>query len=170
MIISGISRKTDTKITSILLYDDPSFSAEVNTNIPNLSIDYILSKGLIIFSFYWDLIRILNLQNFSFPAYLFVFFVLFYLHFIFCEIFSSSRYTKFLSYLFIVIFNVLYVFFGLYLRHSAPWSSVLKPFLVNVTFLHPLKTSENLWFPDVFTGYRKETVTWNGLKLTWNRC
>ena len=43
MIIPDISRKTDTSITSILLYGDPSFSAEDNTNILNLSTDYTLS-------------------------------------------------------------------------------------------------------------------------------
>ena len=42
-IIPDISRKTDTSITSILFYGDPSFSAELNTNMLNLSIDYILS-------------------------------------------------------------------------------------------------------------------------------
>ena len=36
-------------------------------------------------------------------------------------------------------------------------------FQVNVVFLYPLKTSENLWFSDVFRGYRKGTLTWNGL-------
>ena len=30
-------------------------------------------------------------------------------------------------------------------------------------FLYPQKTSENLWFSDVFRGYRKRAVTWNGL-------
>ena len=32
-------------------------------------------------------------------------------------------------------------------------------FQVNVVFLYPLKTSENLWFSDVFRGYRKGTLT-----------
>ena len=41
-IITAISRKTDTSITSIFLYGDPSFWAELSTNILNLSIDYIL--------------------------------------------------------------------------------------------------------------------------------
>ena len=36
-------RKTNTSITSILLYGDPNFLAELNTNILNLSINYILS-------------------------------------------------------------------------------------------------------------------------------
>ena len=42
-IIPNNFRKTGTSITSIILYGDPSFSAELNTNILNLSIDYILS-------------------------------------------------------------------------------------------------------------------------------
>ena len=40
----------------------------------------------------------------------------------------------------------------------------LNPFLVNVLFLHPLKTSENLWFSNIFRGYRNGTLLWNGLK------
>ena len=31
-------------------------------------------------------------------------------------------------------------------------------------FLYSLKTSENLWFSDVFRGYRKRSVAWNELK------
>ena len=42
-IIYNIWRKTDTSITSILLYGDSNFSAELSTNITNLSIYYILS-------------------------------------------------------------------------------------------------------------------------------
>ena len=30
-------------------------------------------------------------------------------------------------------------------------------------FLHPLKTSENLWFSDVFRGHRMRRVAWNDL-------
>ena len=30
----------------------------------------------------------------------------------------------------------------------------INPFHTNVPFLYPLKTSENLWFFDVFRGYR----------------
>ena len=40
-IIPDIFRKTDISIISILLYGDPSFSAELNTNILKSSIDYI---------------------------------------------------------------------------------------------------------------------------------
>ena len=42
-IIPDILRKTETNITSTLPHGDPRFSAELNTNIPNLSIDYNLS-------------------------------------------------------------------------------------------------------------------------------
>ena len=42
-IIHNIWRKTDTSITSILLYGDSSFSAELNTNVLSFSIYYILS-------------------------------------------------------------------------------------------------------------------------------
>ena len=46
---------------------------------------------------------------------------------------------------------------------------VLKPFLLVNTFhatglfLHAQKKSESLWFSDVYRGYRKRPVTWNGL-------
>ena len=32
----------------------------------------------------------------------------------------------------------------------------INPFLPNVPFLIPLKTSENLWFSDVFRGIKRE--------------
>ena len=41
-IIPGIFRKTDISITSIPLYGDQSFSAELNTDLLTLSIDFIL--------------------------------------------------------------------------------------------------------------------------------
>ena len=37
--------------------------------------------------------------------------------------------------------------------------SPLNPFHVTGLFLYFLKTSENLWFSDVFRGYRKRPVT-----------
>ena len=37
-------------------------------------------------------------------------------------------------------------------------SCLINPFQANVPFLYPLKTSENLWFSDVFRGYRKGTL------------
>ena len=39
-----------------------------------------------------------------------------------------------------------------------------NPFHANGPFLYPLKTLENLWFCDVFRGYRNdEILTWNEL-------
>ena len=40
----------------------------------------------------------------------------------------------------------------------------INPFHTTCLFLYPLKTSENLQFPDVLRGYRKTPVTGNGLK------
>ena len=39
----------------------------------------------------------------------------------------------------------------------------IKPFSTNVPFLNPLKTSENLRFPDIFRGFKGETMVENGL-------
>ena len=41
--------------------------------------------------------------------------------------------------------------------------SQLNPFHVTDLFWYPLKTSENQRFSDVFRGYQKRSVTWNGL-------
>ena len=43
------------------------------------------------------------------------------------------------------------------------FQSAINPFNVTGLFLHPLKTSKNLWFSDVFRGYRKRQMVWNGL-------
>ena len=61
------------------------------------------------------LIRVLNLQKFQFPSSLDLS-SLYYFIFITCFVrfLVSSRYTKFLLYLFIVIFYVLYVCFCMY--------------------------------------------------------
>ena len=40
-----------------------------------------------------------------------------------------------------------------------------NPFQINSLFLHPLKTTENQRFSDVFRGYRKRPMTWNGLVI-----
>ena len=40
---------------------------------------------------------------------------------------------------------------------------ILNPYSLNVTFLYPLKTSENLWFSDVFRGCRNVTLGEYGL-------
>ena len=39
----------------------------------------------------------------------------------------------------------------------------INPFHTNVPFLYPLKTLENLWFSDVFRGYRNGTLAWKVL-------
>ena len=39
----------------------------------------------------------------------------------------------------------------------------LTHFLPPISFLYPLKTLENLWYSDVFRGYQKGSVGWNGL-------
>ena len=39
----------------------------------------------------------------------------------------------------------------------------INPFFTSVPFLYPLKTSENLWFSDVFRGCKKGTYWRNGL-------
>ena len=39
----------------------------------------------------------------------------------------------------------------------------ISSFHANAPFLYPLKTSENIWFSDVFREYRNETLAWNGL-------
>ena len=105
-IIPEILRKTNTNITSILLYGDPSFSAELNTNILNLSIDYIVSTQRFestLFTESWFISYIFKILVSQLTR--FALFVLFYLHFIFVRFLVSSRYLKFLLYLAIVVFT-----------------------------------------------------------------
>ena len=52
-----------------------------------------------------------------------------------------------------------------YLFHFHLNELILNPFHASGLFLYPLKTSENLWFPDVFTGYRKR----NGISCRSNQ-
>ena len=56
-------------------------------------------------------------------------------------------------------------FFETSLEHNLEWRifDLLKLIQVNVPFLYPLETSENLGFSDVFRGYGKVTLAWNGL-------
>ena len=42
-------------------------------------------------------------------------------------------------------------------------TDLINPFHATDLFWYPLKTSENLWFSDVFRGYQKRSVAWNGL-------
>ena len=46
---------------------------------------------------------------------------------------------------------------------NVPYTIVINPLQPSVAFLYPLKISENLWFSDVFRGYRKATLGCNGL-------
>ena len=41
---------------------------------------------------------------------------------------------------------------------------VFNPLLPGVPFLHPLKTTENRRFSDIFMGYKKEAPGSNGLE------
>ena len=45
-----------------------------------------------------------------------------------------------------------------------------NPFHATDLFWYPLKTSENLWFSDVFRGYQKRLVAWNGLISSRGSC
>ena len=42
----------------------------------------------------------------------------------------------------------------------------VNPFHATDLFIYPLKTSENLWFSDVFRGNIKRPVAWYGLSYT----
>ena len=42
-------------------------------------------------------------------------------------------------------------------------SLFINSFHATGLFLYPLKATENLWFSDVFRGYREGLVVWNGL-------
>ena len=44
----------------------------------------------------------------------------------------------------------------------------LNPFHATDLFLHPVETTKSLSFSDVFKGYRKRPVAWNGLKTERN--
>ena len=52
------------------------------------------------------------------------------------------------------------------LEHVARTNNI-NPFLSNVPFLHPLKTSGSLWFSDVFRGYKNGTLGKNVLSLRY---
>ena len=41
----------------------------------------------------------------------------------------------------------------------------INPFHTTCLFVYLLKTSGNFWFFDVFKGYRKRPVAWNGLTM-----
>ena len=47
--------------------------------------------------------------------------------------------------------------------YDETFAKKINPLQANVPFLYPLKTSENQKFSDIFRGYRKGTLAWNGL-------
>ena len=49
-------------------------------------------------------------------------------------------------------------------RQAPNYTFVFNPLKANIPFLHPLKTSGNLRFFDVFRRYRNETFVRNGFK------
>ena len=52
-------------------------------------------------------------------------------------------------------------------RYSTAKIFFNQPILCYWSLSIPLKTSENLWFSDVFGGYRKRSVAWHELKNLW---
>ena len=54
-------------------------------------------------------------------------------------------------------FNELTIHLFLHLKSQA-LLTYIEPFHVNGFFLYPFETSENQWFSEVFTGYRKRPV------------
>ena len=47
-------------------------------------------------------------------------------------------------------------------KHMVAITLNINPFHATDLFLYPEKISENLWFSDIFWGYRKRSLTWNG--------
>ena len=59
--------------------------------------------------------------------------------------------------------------------HIRKLKLTINPFHAIGLFLYPLETLKNLWFPDVFRGYKKRPMVWNGLNfnnitslISWN--
>ena len=71
---------------------------------------------------------------------------------------SFPKGNKHFSYLILIMFS-----------HSSIRIS-FNPFHANGLFPYPLKKSENQRFSDVFRGYRKRPMAWNGLRLPRGLC
>ena len=54
-----------------------------------------------------------------------------------------------------------------HLFYGCLWSDSFNSFHATGLFSCLLKTSETLWFSDVFRGYQKSLVAWNGLIKIW---
>ena len=65
--------------------------------------------------------------------------------------------TSIIKSIFMSMFHMSNHGFGIILRFFS--SMLINPVHVTGLSLYPLKTSENLWFSDVFRGYRKKPVT-----------
>ena len=64
------------------------------------------------------------------------------------------------------LFSVIVAYNSLYqkvLRRK--FATLINPFSINVPFIYPLETSENLRYSDVFRTYRSGTLVENGLIL-----
>ena len=59
--------------------------------------------------------------------------------------------------------------FSIFLVSTGVVRVLLTHFSSNILFLFPLKPSENVWFSDVFRGYRDETLGQIRLRLTLKR-
>ena len=86
-----------------------------------------------------------------------------------CKIFKNTFLADYLRWLLLLLPDTpIYRFYGFYehyakfiLQHS--WRTTFNPFLVNVSILYLLKTPENLWFSDLFSGYKMGTLVRNEL-------
>ena len=80
---------------------------------------------------------------------------------IFCNCFCSVDFRSYWSVIVQANVSFLYPQTSMIdpVKHS--FKNSFNPFKFDVTFLCLLKTSANLWFSDVFRGYRNETLIWN---------
>ena len=87
-------------------------------------------------------------------------------HFIFCTVTNSSAFKQNSFIYEKKLFH--------FLNISMPFTNMknfkffFNTFHATDLFWYPLKTSQNLWFSDVFRRYQKKSVAWNGLKPTCN--
>ena len=63
----------------------------------------------------------------------------------------------------IAFLNVFKAWTGRGMGNLNHFGDIFNPFHASVLFLYSLKTSEKLWFPVVFRGYKNGILAWNGL-------
>ena len=102
----------------------------------------------------------------------------------FCNLYLASFFAKIINffwYSLVMRVAFCYLIGALILNNFGVTSFVnhftkkINLFQANVPFLYPLKTSENRRFSDVFRGYKKGTLIWNGLissliQQLWSFC